>query len=68
MPHIEFAYNHTLPSSTNCSPFEIVYGFNLLTPMDLIQLAIDKQVSLDGKKKAECNTHLPKPRFPSKVR
>ena len=53
MPHIEFAYNRTLHSSTNCSPFEIVYGFNPLTPMDLIQLPIDKQVSLDGKKKAE---------------
>ena len=53
MPHIEFAYNRTLHSSTNCSPFEIVYGFNPLTPMDLIQLPIDKQVSLDGKKKAD---------------
>ena len=53
MPHIEFAYNRTLHSSTNCSPFEIVYGFNPLTPMDLIQLPIDKQVSLEGKKKAE---------------
>ena len=53
MPHIEFAYNRTLHSSTNYSPFEIVYGFNPLTPMDLIQLPIDKQVSLDGKKKAD---------------
>ena len=53
MPHIEFAYNCILHSSTNCLPFEIVYGFNPLTPMDLIQLPIDKQVSLDGKKKAD---------------
>ena len=53
MLHIEFAYNDTLFSSTNCLPFEIVYGFNSLTPMDLIQLPIDKQVSLDGKKKAD---------------
>ena len=53
MPHIEFAYNRTLHSSTNCSPFEIIYGFNPLAPMDLIQLSIDKQVNLDGKKKGE---------------
>ena len=48
MLHIEFAFNHTFHSSTNCSPFEIAYGFNPLTPMDLLQLPIDKQVSLDG--------------------
>ena len=53
MLHIEFAYNRILHSSTNCSPFEIVYDFNPLTPTNLIQLPIDKQVSLDGKKKAE---------------
>jgi hypothetical protein len=28
--------------------FEIVYGFNPLTPMDLIPLPIDERVSLDG--------------------
>ena len=53
MPHIEFAYNHTLHSSTNYSPFEIVNDFNPLTPIDLIHLPIDKQVSLKGKKKDE---------------
>ena len=40
-------------SSTNCSPFEVVYGFNLLTPMDLIPLPVNEQESLDGKKKAK---------------
>ena len=33
------------------SPFKIVYGFNHLTPLDLILLPIDKMVSLDGNKK-----------------
>ncbi|XP_065874792.1 uncharacterized protein [Euphorbia lathyris] len=35
------------------SPFEIVYGFNPLTPLDLIPLPVDERKSLDGKKKAE---------------
>jgi len=40
-------------SYTNYSPFELVYGFNLLTPMNLIPLPINERVSLDGKKKVE---------------
>ena len=40
-------------SSTNCSPFEVVYGFNTLTPMDLIPLPINEHGSLDGKKKTK---------------
>jgi len=35
---IEFAYNKTVHSTINFSYFEIVHGFNLLTPMDLIPL------------------------------
>jgi len=41
---------HVLAS---CSPFEVVYSFNPLTPMDLIPLPINERVNLDGKKKAE---------------
>ncbi|GKV11621.1 hypothetical protein SLEP1_g22863 [Rubroshorea leprosula] len=51
--HVEFAYNWSVHSVTNCSPFEVVYGFNPLTPLDLLPLPIDEQASLDGKKKAE---------------
>jgi hypothetical protein len=29
-----------------------VYGFNSLTPMDLIPLPVDESVSLDGNRKA----------------
>ena len=46
-PYIEFAY-----SSTNLCPFEIVYGFIPLSPLDLIALLLSEQVNLDGKKKA----------------
>ena len=38
LPHVEFAYNRVVHSTTNCSPFEIVYGFNPLTPLDLLPL------------------------------
>jgi len=34
-------------------PFEIVYGFNPLTPLDLIPLLVDERVSLDGNKKTQ---------------
>jgi hypothetical protein len=33
LPFIKFAYNRSVHSTTEFSPFEIVYGFNLLTPM-----------------------------------
>jgi hypothetical protein len=40
-------------STTDISPFEIVYGFNTSTPMDLIPYPIEEMVSLDGEKKAK---------------
>jgi hypothetical protein len=52
-PFVEFAYNRTVHSTTGFSPFEIVYDFNPLTPMDLIPLPFEERVSLDGEKKAK---------------
>jgi len=40
-------------STTKFSPFEIVYGFNPLTLVDLIPLLVDEKVSLDGNHKAQ---------------
>jgi len=50
---IDFAYNRSVHSTTDYSPFEIVYGFNSLTPLDLIHLLVDETVSLDGNQKAQ---------------
>ncbi|XP_073153029.1 uncharacterized protein [Henckelia pumila] len=35
------------------SPFEVVYGFNPLTPLDLMSLPMRERVNMVGKKKAE---------------
>ena len=51
LPFVEFAYNRIVHSTTTFSPFKIVYGFNPLTPMDLIPLRFEERVSLDGEKK-----------------
>jgi hypothetical protein len=53
LPFVKFAYNRTVHSTTGFSPFEIVYGFNPLTPIDLIPLPFEERVSLDGEKKAK---------------
>nr|XP_027127774.1 uncharacterized protein LOC113743905 [Coffea arabica] len=52
LPHMEFAYNRTVHSATHYSPFEIVYSFNPLTPLDLTPLPVHERVNLDGKNKA----------------
>ena len=53
LPHVEFAYNRTVYSTIQFLPFEVVYGFNPLTSLDLLPLPSSEHVNLDGKKKSE---------------
>ncbi|KAH0661533.1 hypothetical protein KY284_026464 [Solanum tuberosum] len=50
---VEFSYNRTFHSSTGKTPFEIVYGFNPLIPLDLLPLPTNDFANRDGKKKAD---------------
>ncbi|WMV45719.1 hypothetical protein MTR67_039104 [Solanum verrucosum] len=53
IPIVEFSYNRTFHSSTGKTAFEVVYGFNPLTPIDLLPLPTNDFANLDGKKKAD---------------
>ena len=53
MPHIEFAYNRSLHSTTKMCPFEIVYGFLPRAPIDLLPLPSSEKVNFDAKQHAE---------------
>lgn len=50
LPYVQFAYNRIVHSATKFTTLEIVYGFNPLTPLDLIPLPLSEHVNLDGKK------------------
>ena len=38
LPHVEFAYNRAVNFITSYSSFEVVYGFNSLSPLNLLPL------------------------------
>ena len=53
LPHIEFAYNRSLHSTTKMCPFEIVYGFLPRAPIDLLPIPSSERVNVDAKQRAE---------------
>ena len=52
-PHVEFAYNRAVHSTTKFCPFEIVYGFKPTAPIDLLPLPMQERVNFDASKRAE---------------
>ena len=53
LPHIEFAYNRSLHSTTKMCPFKIVYGFLPRALIDLLPLPSSEKVNFDAKQRAE---------------
>ncbi|RDY05922.1 hypothetical protein CR513_10177, partial [Mucuna pruriens] len=53
LPHVEFAYNRIVHSTSSYSPFEVVYGFNPLTPLDILTFSTNERTNLDRKQKTE---------------
>ncbi|RDX85989.1 hypothetical protein CR513_32763, partial [Mucuna pruriens] len=53
LPHIEFAYNKVVNKTASHTPFELVYGFNPLSPLDLVSLPMASIANPDGLSKAQ---------------
>ena len=53
MPHIEFAYNRSLHSTSKMCPFQIVYGLIPCAPIDLMSLPSSKKLNFDAMQRAE---------------
>ena len=50
---MEFAYNRAVHSTTKFCPFELVYGFKPIAPIDLLPLPLQERTSLDASKRAD---------------
>ncbi|PKI52194.1 hypothetical protein CRG98_027414 [Punica granatum] len=50
---VEFSYNRSIINTTRKTHFEVVYGFNPITPLDLAPLPASSRVCFDGKKRVE---------------
>jgi hypothetical protein len=53
LPHIEFAYNRSIHSTTKVSPFQVVYGFNPRAPIDLLPLPSLEMTCFDASQWSE---------------
>jgi len=53
LPHVEFAYNRAVHTTTQLCPFEVVYGFKPITPFDLLPLPLQERVNMEASKRAD---------------
>jgi hypothetical protein len=50
LPHVEFAYNRAVHSTTNLCPFEIVYVFKPIALIDLLPLPLHEITNMEASK------------------
>jgi hypothetical protein len=53
LPHIEFAYNRSIHSTTKLSPFMVVYGFNPRAPIDLLPLPTSEIMNFNATQRSK---------------
>jgi hypothetical protein len=53
LPHVEFAYNSVMHSTTQLCPFEVVYGFKPITPLDLLPHPLHQRTNMEASKHAD---------------
>ena len=53
LPHVEFAYNRAIYSTTKFCSSEIVYGFKPTALIDLLPLPLQEQADMDASKRAD---------------
>jgi hypothetical protein len=53
LPHIEFACNRSIHSTTKVSPFQIVYDFNLRAPINVLPLPPLEMTCFDASQRSE---------------
>ena len=51
--HAEFAFNRTPSKATGLSPFQVVYGYNPRTPLDLVPISNPTKFSWEADKRAK---------------
>ena len=52
LPITEYAYNRARHSTTGKSPFEVVYGFNPLSRLDILPLPLQERTNMDASAQA----------------
>jgi hypothetical protein len=50
LPHVEFAHNRVVHTTTQLCPFEVVNGLKPITTLDLLPLPLHERVNMEATK------------------